>query len=134
MSTNSEKLIETVRNSIIGDDIVIEGPYGPRRVTYADYTTALAMLERTGQLEKYEDAINRGNIFALKATSTVKEGIKQLQYDLLPDYGIKAVSIENAVGKEEVIQKLLNNSINIDKASQNYLEGRPQNNNPLINE
>jgi len=103
-------------------------------VTYADYETALTMLERTGQLEKYEDAISKGNIFALKATSTVTKGIKQLQYDLLPDYGIKAVSIENAVGKEDEIQRLLNNSINIDKASQNYLEGRTQNNNPLINE
>ena len=103
-------------------------------VTYADYETALTMLERTGQLEKYEDAISKGNIFALKATSTVTKGIKQLQYDLLPDYGVKAVSIENAVGKEDEIQRLLNNSINIDKASQNYLEGRTQNNNPLINE
>ena len=36
----SEKLIETVRNSIIGDDIVIDGPYGARRVTYADYTAS----------------------------------------------------------------------------------------------
>ena len=34
------RLIETVRNSIIGDDQVIEGPYGPRRVTYADYTAS----------------------------------------------------------------------------------------------
>ena len=36
----SQKLIETIRNSIIGDDIVIDGPYGARRVTYADYTAS----------------------------------------------------------------------------------------------
>ncbi len=36
----SERLIETIRASIIGDDQVIEGPYGPRRVTYADYTAS----------------------------------------------------------------------------------------------
>ncbi len=34
------RLIETIRSSIIGDDQVIVGPYGPRRVTYADYTAS----------------------------------------------------------------------------------------------
>lgn len=33
-------LIETIQASIIGDDQVIHGPYGPRRVTYADYTAS----------------------------------------------------------------------------------------------
>jgi len=37
---DTERLIETIRSSIIGDDEVIEGPYGPRRVTYADYTAS----------------------------------------------------------------------------------------------
>ncbi len=40
MSESSERLIETIRDSVIGDDQVIEGPYGPRRVTYADYTAS----------------------------------------------------------------------------------------------
>ncbi|MDQ3958513.1 MAG: aminotransferase class V-fold PLP-dependent enzyme, partial [Actinomycetota bacterium] len=34
------RLIETVRASVIGDDEVLVGPYGPRRVTYADYTAS----------------------------------------------------------------------------------------------
>ena len=35
-----ERLIETIRSSIIGDDRVIDGPYGGRRVTYTDYTAS----------------------------------------------------------------------------------------------
>lgn len=33
-------LLRTIRESVIGDDLVMEGPYGPRRVTYADYTAS----------------------------------------------------------------------------------------------
>jgi len=33
-------LIETIRAAIIGDDDVVAGPFGPRRVTYADYTAS----------------------------------------------------------------------------------------------
>src|SRR5258708_1435714 len=36
----SARLIETIRGSIIGDDVALDGPYGARRVTYADYTAS----------------------------------------------------------------------------------------------
>ncbi len=36
----TDRLVETIRGAIIGDDRVIEGPFGPRRVTYADYTAS----------------------------------------------------------------------------------------------
>jgi selenocysteine lyase/cysteine desulfurase len=33
-------LVERIRESVLGDDQVLPGPFGPRRVTYADYTAS----------------------------------------------------------------------------------------------
>jgi selenocysteine lyase/cysteine desulfurase len=35
-----ERLIEEIRASVIGDDIVLDGPFGARRMVYADYTAS----------------------------------------------------------------------------------------------
>ena len=40
MDERTERLIAHIRESIIGEDQVLKGPYGARRVTYADYTAS----------------------------------------------------------------------------------------------
>lgn len=40
MPDPARSLLERIRAGVIGDDQVMPGPYGPRRVTYADYTAS----------------------------------------------------------------------------------------------
>ena len=35
-----DALVDLVRRSVIGDDLVLPGPFGPKRVVYADYTAS----------------------------------------------------------------------------------------------
>ena len=40
MQPQDTPLLRTIRESVIGDDQVMDGPYGPHRITYADYTAS----------------------------------------------------------------------------------------------
>ncbi len=74
MALVGNPLLDRIRESVIGDDQVMPGPFGPRRVTYADYTASgrsLTFLEdfiRSRVLPRYANTHTESSGTGLQTT------------------------------------------------------------------
>ncbi len=79
-------LLQRIRESVIGDDQVMWGPFGARRVTYADYTAsgrALGFIEdliRDEVLPRYANTHTESSGTGLQ-TSRLRDDARQIVHD-----------------------------------------------------
>ena len=108
----STALIETIRANVIGDDEAVGGPFGSRRVTYADYTASgrsLAFIEdfiREAVLPLYANTHTESSGTGLQ-TTRFREDARRIILDAVGGTEKDHVVLFAGSGSTGAIDKLL---------------------------
>lgn len=93
MEENVQHLIEKIRDSVIGDDRALDGPYGPRRMTYADYTAS-------GRSVEFIENFIREEVLPLYANTHTETSSTGLQTTRFRE-DARRIILESVGGEEE---------------------------------
>jgi selenocysteine lyase/cysteine desulfurase len=96
LDSQTQRLIETIRAGIIGDDRAVDGPFGVRRVTYADYTAS-------GRSLGFIEDFIRDEVMAMYANTHSETSATGLQTTRFREDARRAVLAGVNGGPEDVV-------------------------------